>query len=199
MTESQVIDIRRAETIDVETLSGVLAQAFHDDPVFAWVVPDAGRRRERLPAAFAAFADAYLPHRESYVAGSAGAALWAPPGAQLFDEEQLEVFGERMAAALGDDADRGFEANAILEAHHPAEPCFYLQFVGVAPGQQGRGIGSRLLATVLDGCDADGTPAYLEATSADNRRLYERHGFETRGEITLPDGPPLWPMWRDPA
>ena len=33
-------------------------------------------------------------------------------------------------------------------------------------------------------------PAYLEATSADNRRLYERHGFEVVRERQLPLAPP---------
>lgn len=46
--------------------------------------------------------------------------------------------------------------------------------------------------------DALGDAAYLEATSPDNRRLYERHGFEVTGEIVVPDGPTLWAMWRDP-
>ena len=41
-------------------------------------------------------------------------------------------------------------------------------------------------------------PAYHEASSPRNRALYERHGYVTQGEFTLPDGPPLWPMWRDP-
>jgi hypothetical protein len=31
-----------------------------------------------------------------------------------------------------------------------------------------------------------------------SRLLYERHGFVTTRELRLPDGPPIWPMWRDP-
>lgn len=56
-----------------------------------------------------------------------------------------------------------------------------------------------MLAAVLPRCDATGTPAYLEATSQGNRRLYQRHGFAVAGEITLPRGPALWPMWREPG
>jgi predicted GNAT family N-acyltransferase len=55
-----------------------------------------------------------------------------------------------------------------------------------------------LLREVLQRCDRDRTPAYLEATSPENVRLYRRHGFEVTGEICLPDGPSLWPMWRAP-
>lgn len=134
------------------------------------------------------------------VAGDgAGAALWAPVGREPVPEGHAEALGQRLATALGDDADRAVELDALLEAHHPAQPCFYLQFVGVVPEHRGDGLGSRLLATVLQRCDATGAPAYLEATSEDNRRLYQRHGFATVGELTLPDGPALWPMWREPA
>lgn len=193
-------DIALAASTDAPTLSDVLARAFQDDPVFAWVVPDPARRRARLPAVFAVFAEFYLRHNETYIAADrAGAALWAPPGVEPVPEEHAEAFGERITAILGDDADRGWEVTALLAQHHPAEPSFYLQFVGVAPEHQGRGIGSRLLVTVLQRCDAAGTPAYLEATSVHNRRLYQRHGFETVGELRLPDGPVLWPMWREPA
>lgn len=200
MSGSRMVDIARAGAADRDALSEVLARAFQDDPVLGYVVPDAARRRERLPAVFAAFADVYLPHDESYLAADgAGGALWAPPGSEPLSGEPLEVFGERMSTILEEDAERAFRVDAVLGEHHPEEDCFYLQFVGVVPGHQGRGTGSRLLRAVLDRCDASATPAYLEATSADNRRLYERHGFESIRELTLPDGPPLWPMWREPA
>src|SRR5205809_572948 len=78
------------------------------------------------------------------------------------------------------------------------EPHAYLFLLGARPRWQSRGLGSALLRTVLEQCDREGTPAYLEASSPDNRRLYLRHGFEVTGEIALPDGPSMWPMWRAP-
>ncbi len=200
MASTTTRDVARAEPAHTDTISETLAQAFHDDPLFTWLVPDAVDRRRRLPPMFAVFSDFFLPHGETYLArDGAGAAMWTPAGVEPVPAEQGELFARRMSAVLGDDAERGFAVNEVLEEHHPAEPCFYLQFVGVAPEHQGRGIGSRLLRTVLQRCDATGTPAYLEASSRDNRRLYERHGFVVTAEVTAPDGPPLWPMWRDPA
>jgi hypothetical protein len=52
----------------------------------------------------------------------------------------------------------------------------------------------------LERCDDEGIPAYLEATSAGNRDLYLRHGFEVIEEARWPGGgPPLWLMWREPG
>jgi hypothetical protein len=53
---------------------------------------------------------------------------------------------------------------------------------------------------VLDRCDSDGLPAYLEASSERSAALYERLGFVHLGVLELPDGgPPMWPMRRPPA
>jgi hypothetical protein len=51
---------------------------------------------------------------------------------------------------------------------------------------------------VLRRCDADRVPAYLEASSTDNARLYARLGFEARDEVEVLDGVVLRPMWREP-
>jgi RimJ/RimL family protein N-acetyltransferase len=55
-----------------------------------------------------------------------------------------------------------------------------------------------VLQPVLSICDTDGSPAYLESSNAANMAFYRRLGFVPTGEITLPDGPSLYPMWRDP-
>lgn len=199
MSETASMASVRATIADLPTLSHTLARAFHDDPVLSWVVPDPKLRRTRLPAVFETFAEIYLTHDETYLAGDgAAAALWAPAGAEPMTEQQAQWCAERQLEILGDDADRAFALSELFEQHHPDQPCGYLQFMGVTPEQQGRGLGSHLLATVLPPCDANGQPAYLEATSPHNRRLYERHDFETVDEIVLPEGPPVWPMWRDP-
>ena len=68
------------------------------------------------------------------------------------------------------------------------------------PDRQGRGFGSHLMQPVLERCDADGTPAYLETDTERNVQLYERHGFKVTEEFPLPGGgPPVWLMWREPA
>jgi ribosomal protein S18 acetylase RimI-like enzyme len=80
---------------------------------------------------------------------------------------------------------------ALAEAKHPDDrPHWYLPTLGVEPDSQGRGLGSRLMRPVLDRCDSERLPAYLEASSPRSRALYERHGFEVTKEVRLPkDGP----------
>ena len=97
-------------------------------------------------------------------------------------------------AALG----RTAALTGLMEANHPHDPHLYLWFAGVHASHQGQGWGGRLLASRLTRADEQALPAYLEATSERNRRLYERHGFEVTGLLTVDGSPPLWQMWRDP-
>jgi hypothetical protein len=51
---------------------------------------------------------------------------------------------------------------------------------------------------MLDQCDRERMPAYLEATTPRGREMYARHGFAVTGEFEYPNGPRQWLMWREP-
>jgi ribosomal protein S18 acetylase RimI-like enzyme len=194
------VQVRKAGRGDAATVSRIGAAAFHDDVVGRWLIPDEKRRHRRFPDAFRLYFDAYLPHDETYVnVAGTGAALWLPAGRELFPTEEAgERFMSGMAEIAGPTADRWFTLEEVFTAHLPAEPHMHLQILAVVPEAQGRGIGSALMATVFERADREGVAAYLEATCERNRALYERHGFECRGLIPLPDGPTLFAMWREP-
>lgn len=85
------------------------------------------------------------------------------------------------------------------QSMHPEEPPHaYLAILGTDPAAQGRGLGSAMMAPVLEQCDRDGLGAYLESSKDQNIYFYARHGFRVTAERRLPRGPRLWPMWRDP-
>jgi ribosomal protein S18 acetylase RimI-like enzyme len=102
--------------------------------------------------------------------------------------------------AAGRYARRGLRVGAAIRRAHPqSPPHWYLAMLGTHPAHQGRGLASALLEPVLDQCDDEGLPAYLESSKESNIPFYERHGFRVEGAIDLPPGcPPIWPMWRDP-
>ena len=89
---------------------------------------------------------------------------------------------------------------ALMESKHPRQPHWYLATLGTAVEQQGKGVGSALMRPVLEHCDAEGIPCYLESSKERNVPFYRRHGFEVVEEVPLPgDGPMLWTMWREPT
>jgi GNAT superfamily N-acetyltransferase len=85
-----------------------------------------------------------------------------------------------------------------IERLHLREPHYYFAYIGVAPTAQGQGLGSKLMAPTLERCDAEGLPAYLEASSERNAVLYERLGFRLQREVSFAGSPPLRLMVRPP-
>jgi GNAT superfamily N-acetyltransferase len=186
---------------ELEPAAQTLARAFLDDPHFRWIVRDEAKRLARMQRGFATFiANIWLPQDESYVHERLiGAALWMPPDTwhqSLL--EQLRLLPGILAAARSA-TPRLVKATSWMEKQHPRERHWYLPAIGVTPAWQGRGYGAALLRPMLDRCDAERLPAYLEASTPRNRTLYERHGFEVIEEGRYADdAPPLWRMWREP-
>ena len=200
ITQATDLSIRRAAITDRTAVAATVAAGFFDDPVTQWLLPDVHRRRQVVLPMFELHVGGYLPHGETYLTFDGnGAAVWLPPNTELFTPDQEEAFGEAIADLLGPDADRAFQLGEIFAEHHPHEPLYYCQFLSTVPALQGRGIGSAFLRDKLQRADSEGMPAYHEATTPRNRALYQRHGYVSQGEFTLPDGgPTLWRMWREP-
>ncbi len=129
----------------------------------------------------------------------AGAAIWVPPGrADLTASEAWAIVRPNLFSRLVFRAPLIARGVLQIDRLHPPEPHFYLAAIGVDPSAQGRGLGSQLLAPVLDLCDEDGIGAYLESSNPANVDLYARHGFRVVEELRLPRGPVIHTMWRDP-
>jgi ribosomal protein S18 acetylase RimI-like enzyme len=191
--------VRKAGTDDASAVASALAAAFADDSVFRWILPDDRLRAAVVPPFFDLVVEILAPHDEIWTttAGVTGAATWVPFGKEAMPEERAEAFAAELAELSGPYADRMLQIIGLLDEHHPAQPHEYLWFLGVVPAAQGRGIGSALMAPVLERADRAGAPCYLEATTPRNKALYERHGFTARDPIGVAGSPPLWPMWRE--
>ena len=191
--------VRRVRSDDRARLAAVLARAFDDDPVMSWFFPDPSRRAAQNRRFFAMRLRQLLPHEETYtVAGELGAALWAPPDRWRLGTLDSLRMGILLLPALGRRTALITRGVDKIERSHPPAPHYYLAVLGTDPDAQGRGVGSALMRPVLDACDRDGIPAYLESSKERNIDFYARHGFRVTDEVRMPKGPPVWPMWRDP-
>ncbi|MFI9826245.1 GNAT family N-acetyltransferase [Streptomyces sp. NPDC051913] len=198
--------IRAAGQDDRDLVVRLLDRAFQNDPVSRWVFPGEEYRRATHHKLMAAFTDIVLADGRIDIAeDGAACALWLPMPAEAHGEGgDMEGEGDdgpaRMRASI-DPANERIELIARLtEDIHPVGRAHeYLWMIGVSPDRQGEGLGTALIGSVLDRCDREGLPAYLEASSARSRVLYERLGFALQNRpLDLPDGPRMWPMWREP-
>lgn len=189
---------RLADETEGAIAAEILARAFVRDPVLsAFVGVGETERMARYfelecKVAFAGYGEVWLDDEHL------GAAMWRLPGGypeplsiQLrMLPRYLRLFPRQFLRAS-----RSLNALAKL---HPREPHWYLFAVGVVPEATGEGRGTALLQPVLERCDDDRLPAYLEASTEDNARLYARLGFESRDEVEVLDGVRVRPMWREP-
>ena len=192
--------VRKASQTDVPGIAQALARAFLDDPVMVWLFPKESSRAGKLERMFAAqMTRIILPKDSLYTTDEhQGGALWEPPGTSKLGLWQLfrllpafgSIFGSRVPAVV--------KLLTTIDAKHPVEPSWYLFTLGTDPAFQGQGVGRALMEPVLTHCDTEGLPAYLESSKEANIAYYERSGFKVTGEITVKNGPTVWPMWREP-
>jgi len=189
--------IRRAGPGDVEALARTLARAFEDDPVMSWLFPSARLRRNE--AFFRLRVRALLEQEEVWTTDDhAGAAMWTLPDRWRTTMREFVDWFPPMIPALGIRMPLALYGLSKVEQLHPPEPHMYLAVLGTDPDRRGEGLGGELMAPVLEECDQDGVPAYLESSKERNVDYYSRFGFKVTGELDLPRGPRVWPMWRDP-
>lgn len=193
-------DIHKLTAADLPQVVEAVARSFYDDPLFTWIAPDHSDRLGKLQRGFDLFVRrVWFPQDEAYTTDRLiGAAFWMPPCTwHLGIAAQLRLLPS-MTEIARRDLPRLVRVLNAFDAKHPHEDHYYLALVGIGPEWQGRGFGSALIRPILERCDRQSIPAYLEASSPRNLALYERHGFTVVEEIRVKDSPPVWRMWRKP-
>ena len=178
-----------------------LADAFFDDPMTVYLIPDERRRKRALPHYFASV---LRLSRASGVIETAtrdgrveAAIVSMPPG--TYPLPLLPQFREfRTLLACGFTAAvRNFRDLPPIENAHPHEPFWYVMYLGVDPAAQRSGLGGALLARTLARADAQSVPAYLVTMKRDNLAYYARFGFEVRDQLRMGKrGPDTWTLLR---
>ena len=200
--------VRLVDAGEVPALSAALAQAFADDPVMNWLLPQRTRRVARRELWFRLELQTYVLPQDGLAftaadgrsSGLVGGCLVLPPDRWQMPNAVDGRTALRWLQAFGRQLPRAIHVQRTMREHHPTEPHYYIRCVGVRPGLQGQGLGSALMRPTLERCDSDGVPAYLEASSERSAALYERLGFVHLGVLELPEGaPPVWPMRRPPG
>jgi len=189
------------ETVEAATAAeeaavfAILTLAFSNDPATRWTWPDPKAYLDAFPHFAKAFGGAAFGHGSAHRIGSAGAALWLPPGASP-DDAAIGALMQRTADPQT--ATDGPQIMQQMASYHPKEPHWYLPLIGVDPARHRNGYGAALLQDTLCRCDQDHVAAYLESTNPANITLYQRHGFEILGTIQAGRSPTITPMLRKP-
>lgn len=189
-------EIKVAGPDQKDKVLALLCLAFAADPFMRWLLPEADRFLSYYNRFTLAIAGQAFDHGSAfYTADWSAASLWRPPGVGADDDMVSALVREMVPNAM-------LKNMAMLAEetgkYVPAEPHWYLADIGVDVTQQGRGLGALLMKDMLQRCDLDKLPAYLESSNPKNLSFYERHGFAALGEINVGNPQPITPMLRTP-
>lgn len=193
------LSTRTAHRAELNTVIDLCLAAFADEAVTAWVIPEPTERHYHMREMFGESLDVVVSNQNLILAIDVdgeplAASIWLPHMAtsETPEPHQSEVADDPATRRM-------IAAEAATQLRRPTSPHLYLASMATLPDHRGRGAGAAMLAAGMERAQALSLPIYLEASTSDNRRLYERGGFRDLGDsIQLPDGGPiLQPMWRD--
>ena len=198
------MEIVRLRDDQLREAAVVLARAFHDDPAWIWMLPDAERRAALLPWLFRVGFEVTDADVWTTSGRVLGCARWLPPGRPAMRVaptlRALLATPLRLREATTRFLAYGRAVENLRNRVAPG-PHWYLAGIGVDPSEQGRGVGGALLDPGLAGSARDRLPAVLLTNSERNLSFYGRHGFEVVAEGATPErggGPHAWAMRRNP-
>ena len=201
-------DVERLQPDEAPAVIATLGRAFYDDPLFGYFVPNLLHQTKGLLGFMNGavkdaepFGEVWVAHADGKVAASA---VWLPPGAYPRSAQREVMTNIRAVPAFARARGRVRDSLKLLAAVDKAHkdvggPHFYLGVLGTDPLFQRMGAGSAVIAPVLQRCDDQGLPAYLETQKEENLAYYARHRFQDVRKLEMPPCPPVWTLLRDPV
>jgi ribosomal protein S18 acetylase RimI-like enzyme len=187
------------------SLGQMLGRAFFSDPLFDYIYPDLEERKNYI-----AYGHEFVcryGHRFGEVwamSDLSACSIWLPPGATDFTPER-EAQIVMPSSTIPDTKQGKARANNFYAMIDKAQrrllpdPHWYLVMIGVEPERQGQGIGSALIAPMLDRIDQSQLPCYLETVNQKTFPFYKRHGFAIVDEDDIPGtSTRVWFLIRNP-
>lgn len=201
MASSEDPSVRPIRQEEVDAAARVLANAFSDDPIFQFILSERSDAETRIVHLFRDACEAELrkpAHLIERAASGNAVALWHDVDDWKMSPTALVRSLPSVIRAFGTRLPRALRVVTSAEAVHPSEPHRHLAYIGTHKDHKGKGLGSALLRSMLERCDDEGIPTYLESTNPANDAWYARFGYESRGPVPLPAGAPvITAMWRD--
>ncbi len=197
---------RRIEKEWVDPAVRTLSEAFKDDPLFTWLMPDETVRRSLLPKFF----HYRIMHGrlcgEVYVTSPSveGIAIWLPHTEIDLTDEIMTKSGAHEFVRAADPMilkrlkTYGIYADDLHRQWAPF-PHQILFLLAVRPNLQGQGYAGQLINAMLQRLDREKRPCFLETQSFVNTIIYQKYGFAIKSQGRIPGTDiPHWAMLREP-
>lgn len=202
----EIKNLHKVNKSEIRRATLVLADAFKDDPLFKILFGDAVKNSYKYTLV------AKFMLKYCYKYGNVYASSEKFEGIMAVTQDEytyMSLWRMIRSGSIFPFLSIGFKSfmkvsgalspmDAIRKKHMGNESFAYLQIIGVASENQGKGYGGNLLKELIAMTDEVKLPIYLETETESNVSLYERFGFKTLEEINLPFiNQPMWAMIRE--
>lgn len=180
---------------DLDDAIKIYAEAFVDDPLFQYFLPNENSRLKTLYSFFRAVMKYSIQFGEIYGIGEplGGLALWETPLVKKkiklrgFVQCRFErvIFSPFFWTFLRA-ARVGLKAKKLHKKYAQGDH-FYLNILAVHPDFQGNGLATKLVKPMIKKARDHGMDVYLETSNKENVPMYEHLGFEAVEQVNFGD------------
>ena len=183
----------------------IISEAFHEDPLYAYIIPDESERKKYFPYIFKAYIWYCLQYGVVYATSPniEGIALWVPSEFAYITPERSKKCGDEVFFyVLGrKNLERLSITSYANEIHEQLikEPHIYLMTIAVDPKLQRQGYGRRLISPMLEYLDENNLKCYLDTNKESNLLFYQNFGFKILKKFEIENTGVLnWSLLRYP-
>ncbi|MBN2087377.1 GNAT family N-acetyltransferase [Candidatus Peregrinibacteria bacterium] len=202
-----VENLYKVQKKDVLKAGEVLADAFQHDPLWNKVFEDESMLDQKACAFFESPIRYCLKYGEVYATSKnlEGIATLTPgelaemPIWRIIRSGAIKSGIKAGARILKKSAPIFKQLDEDRRGNMMSRHFIYLMIFGVSTKLQGKGLGGKLLSSLIEKSKQTGMPLYLETQTEKNVKMYERFGFMLIKRINLKGIEiPIWEMVREP-
>ena len=168
---------------DVPRICDILSDAFHNDPMWQYLIPNEQTRSKILHKFFMLMVKYSLIYGEGYKIGypAQGVAIWLNP-----KQQKIFLTGLRKMGGIKllhywkyiNKLRKTDRVNSKLHKKYAPKMHQYLFLLAIDPKSQGKGYAASLIRPQLQKFDRENVPVYLETNNPRNVPIYEHFGFK---------------------
>lgn len=165
----------------------ILANSFDDNKSVNYIIKQDNKRAKRIKALMEYSFDTCFMFGEVYLSNDKTAcALILYPDRKKLSMKAIWADLTLVFKAIGiNRASKAMSRESQIKSHYPNTPFYYLWFLGVLPSAQHKGIGSKLLAEIIQDSHQQNKQIYLETSTLKNLPWYEKFNFKIYHKINL--------------
>lgn len=179
--------MKKANYTDKPLIVDILTKSFDSNLSVNYIIKQDRNREQRIRALMDYSLEVYYLFGEVFLSNdNKGCALIVYPHRKKTTLKSILLDLKLIFQCVGiGNVLKTLKREKLINSSHPQTPFSYLWFIGVAPGDQNKGIGSKMLQSVLDYSDQQNLPVYLETSTVRNLPWYDKFGFQSYHEEDL--------------